>query len=99
MQKKGWQYNQLWLLSQHQNEVPRSSVVVVVVVVVVVCLLLLLLLLWAGIAQLVLRLAMCWMVGGSYPRGGEISGTRPGRNWGPPSLLYNGYQVSFRWVK
>jgi hypothetical protein len=33
MQKKGWQYNQLWLLSQHQNEVPRSSVVVVVVVV------------------------------------------------------------------
>jgi len=31
-------------------------------------------------------------VQGSNPRGGEIS-THPGRPWGPPSLLYNGYQI------
>jgi hypothetical protein len=28
-------------------------------------------------------------------RGGEIFHTRPDRPWGPPSLLYNGYRVSF----
>jgi hypothetical protein len=31
--------------------------------------------------------------GGSNPGGGEILRTRPERPWGPPSLLYNGYQV------
>jgi hypothetical protein len=29
------------------------------------------------------------------PDGGEIFRTLPDRNWGPPSLLYNGYRVSF----
>ena len=28
-------------------------------------------------------------------RGGEIFRTRPNRPWGPPSLLQNGYRVSF----
>jgi len=31
--------------------------------------------------------------------GGEIFRTRPDRSWGPPSLLYNGYRVSFPGVK
>jgi hypothetical protein len=30
---------------------------------------------------------------GSNPGGGEIFRTFPDRPWGPPSLLYNGYQV------
>ena len=30
---------------------------------------------------------------------GEIFATRPDRPWGPPSLLYNGYRVSFPGVK
>jgi hypothetical protein len=29
---------------------------------------------------------------------GEILRTRPDRPWGPPSLLYNGYRVSFSGV-
>jgi hypothetical protein len=33
------------------------------------------------------------------PDGGEIFRTRPDRTWGPPSLLYNGYRVSFPGVK
>jgi hypothetical protein len=33
------------------------------------------------------------------PGGGEIFSTRPDRPWGPPSLLYNGYRVSFPGVK
>jgi len=36
---------------------------------------------------------------GSNPSGGEISGTRPDRHLGPPSLLYNWYRVSFQGVK
>jgi hypothetical protein len=39
------------------------------------------------------------MVRGSNPGGGEIFSTRPDRPWGPPSLLYNGYRVSFPGVK
>ena len=31
--------------------------------------------------------------------GGEIFRTRPNRTWGPPSLLYNEYGVSFPGVK
>jgi len=31
--------------------------------------------------------------------GGEIFRTRPDRPWGPPSLLYNAYWVSFPGVK
>ena len=38
-------------------------------------------------------------VRGSNPTGGEIFRTRPDRPWGTPSLLYNGYRVSFPWVK
>ena len=33
------------------------------------------------------------------PVGGEIFRTHPGGPWGPPSLLYNGYLVSFLVVK
>jgi hypothetical protein len=33
------------------------------------------------------------MVLGSNPGGGEIFRSRPDRSWGPPSLLYNGFQV------
>jgi hypothetical protein len=37
---------------------------------------------------------------GSNPGGGgEIFRTRPDRPWGPPCLLYNGYQVSLPGVK
>jgi len=35
---------------------------------------------------------MGWMVQGSNPGGGEIFFTCPDWPWGPPSLLYNGYQ-------
>jgi hypothetical protein len=38
-------------------------------------------------------------VRGSNLGGGEIFRTRPDRHWGPPSLLYNGYWVSFPGVK
>ena len=48
---------------------------------------------WAGIAQ------SGWTVRGSNPGGGEIFRTRPDRPWGPPSLLYNEYGVSFPGVK
>ena len=33
------------------------------------------------------------------PVGGEIFSTHPDGSWGPPSVLYNGYQVSFPGVK
>ena len=39
------------------------------------------------------------MVQGSNPDGGEIFRMRPDRPWGPPSVLYNGYRVSFPGVK
>jgi hypothetical protein len=38
-------------------------------------------------------------VRGSNPGGGEIFCTSPGRPWGPPSLLCNGYWGSFQEVK
>ena len=44
-------------------------------------------------------LAMGWKVWGSNPGGGEIFCTHPDRPLGPPSLLYNGYRVSFPGVK
>jgi hypothetical protein len=47
----------------------------------------------AGIAQSVPRLATGLTVRGSNPGVGEIVHTRPDRPWGPPNLLYNGYQV------
>jgi hypothetical protein len=40
-----------------------------------------------------------WTVRGSNPGEGEAFRTRPGRPWGPPSLVYNGYRVSFPRVK
>jgi hypothetical protein len=40
-----------------------------------------------------------WMVRGLNPGGGEIVRTRPYLAWGPPSLLYNVYRVSFPEVK
>ena len=45
------------------------------------------------IAQSVQRLATGWTVRGPNPGGGEIFRTCPDRSWGPPSLLYKGYQV------
>ena len=38
---------------------------------------------------------MGWTVRGSNPGGGKIFHTCTDQLWGPPSLLYNGYQVSF----
>jgi hypothetical protein len=43
--------------------------------------------------QLYMRLATGWTVRGLNPGGGEIFRTCPDRPRGPPSLLYNGYQV------
>jgi hypothetical protein len=45
------------------------------------------------------RLATGGKVRGSNPGGGEIFRTHPDWSWGPPSLLYNGYWVSFPGVK
>jgi hypothetical protein len=42
---------------------------------------------------------MGWTVWGSNPGGGEIFRSCPDQPWGPPSLLYNGYRVSFPGVK
>jgi hypothetical protein len=42
---------------------------------------------------------MGWKIRGSKPGGSEISRTLPHRPWRPPSLLYNGYRVSFPEVK
>ena len=53
----------------------------------------------AGIAHSVQRRATGWTFRSSNPGGGEIFPARPYRPWGPPSLLYNGYQVSFPGVK
>jgi hypothetical protein len=39
------------------------------------------------------------MVRESNPGGSEIFRTHPERPWGPPSLLYNEYYVSFLEVK
>ena len=38
-------------------------------------------------------------VRGSNPGEDEIFRTRPDQSWGPPSLLHNGYRVSFLGVK
>ena len=45
-----------------------------------------------------INLATGWTVRGSNPGSGEIFRICPGRPWGPPSLLYNGYRV-FPWGK
>jgi len=42
---------------------------------------------------------MGWMEQGSNPCGGKIFHTHPDWPWGPPSLPYNGYRVSFPGVK
>jgi hypothetical protein len=42
---------------------------------------------------------MGWTVRGSNPSAGEIFRTHQNRLWGPPSLLHNGYGVSFPEVK
>jgi len=44
-------------------------------------------------------LATGWTIRGSNPGGVEIFRTYPDRPRGPPSLLYNGYRVSFPGVK
>ena len=53
----------------------------------------------AGIAQSVQRIGTGWAVRGSNPSGNEILRTRPDRPCGPPSLLYNGYRLTFPGVK
>jgi hypothetical protein len=40
-----------------------------------------------------------WTVRGPNPSGGEIFRIYPDRPWGPPSLPYNGYRVSFPGLK
>jgi len=45
------------------------------------------------VAQSAKRLATGWTVWGSNSGGGKIFCTCPDWLWGPPSLLYNGYQV------
>jgi hypothetical protein len=45
------------------------------------------------------RLATGWTVRGSNPGRGKIFRTRSDRPWGSPSLLCNGYRVSFTGVK
>ena len=52
-----------------------------------------------SIAQSVQRLVTGCTVRGSNPGGGQIIRTRPDRPWGPPSLLYSGYRVTFPGVK
>jgi len=47
------------------------------------------------IAQSVQQLAMGGMVWRSSSSGREIFHTCPDRPWGPPNLLYNGYQIIF----
>ena len=56
-------------------------------------------LMWAGMARSVQRVATGWMAWGSDPSRGRIFRTHPDWAWDPPSLLYNGYQVSFPGVK
>ena len=50
-------------------------------------------------SQSVQRLAAGWTSGGLNPGGGQIFRTRPDLSWGPTSLLYNEYRVSFPGVK
>jgi hypothetical protein len=50
------------------------------------------------VALWVQRLATGWTVWGSNPGGAEIFCTCPNQLWGPPSLLYNEYQI-FPWGK
>jgi hypothetical protein len=52
-----------------------------------------------GIAQSVQRIATGWMVRGSNPGMGDFFRTCPDRPWGPLSLLYNGYRVTFPELK
>jgi hypothetical protein len=47
-------------------------------------------------AQSVKRIATGWTVWETIPGGDEVFRTRPDRPWGPPSLVYNGYQVILR---
>ena len=47
--------------------------------------------------QFVQRLATGWAVGESHPGGGEPFRTCSDRPWGPPNLLYDGYNV--QWPK
>ena len=54
---------------------------------------------WTALAHWVWQLSMGWTVRGSNPFGGESFLNRPDRSWDPPSLLYNGYRVSFTGVK
>jgi hypothetical protein len=52
-----------------------------------------------GIVQAVQRPATGWTVRGSNLGSSEISRTHPDRHWNLPSLVYDGYLVSFMGVK
>ena len=54
---------------------------------------------WTAIAQPVQRLATGWVVRISNSTESEIFRTRPNWRWGPPSIFYNGYRVSFKGVR
>ena len=54
---------------------------------------------WAEMAHSAERLATDWTVRVSKPGEGEIFATRTDRSWGPPSLLYDEYLVSFPGIK
>jgi len=49
----------------------------------------------AGTAQSGMKLTIGWMAWGSNPGGGEIFHACSDWPWGSPTLLYNGYWVSF----
>jgi hypothetical protein len=53
----------------------------------------------ARVAKLVEQLTTGWTVWGFKPDGGEIFCTCPYWPWGPPSILYNGPQVTIPGVK
>jgi hypothetical protein len=52
-----------------------------------------------GIAQSVQGHATGWTVRGSKPGVGEIFRARSDRPWGLPTLVHNGYRISFPGVK
>jgi len=55
--------------------------------------------LWATIPRSVQSLTRGWTVREMNPSEGQIFHAHPDWPWGPPSLLHNGYHISFPWLK